>query len=298
MVAAAPAASAWRIPVSVAKVPNGVTIFTIANSNFVKILHNFHLHMATKLPAVPFETHAVDRETFRACQSFAILPQTCSYSPIEDGTAARNSTESYYENPIYMHKVATLLEVMSRSLVSVLLDATSLVSSPPCLLEWLAYPEDIVGSTGWNPGQFSHRFGWALNTGAVLFRRTAIEFIRRTLWQMRRRHYSGVDQGDQLYINFGLMHSNFTWSRGEFYNDHSADPNMWDRIGVAAPIDYASVRREISVRFLSPTRWPRHANASDGRCLFHPYVHEDREGYFRSRGFWYLDNITHAGGFH
>ena len=55
------------------------------------------------------------------------------------------------------------------------------------------------------------------------------------------------------------------------------------RTGVAQHNDL-----KVRLRFLSLTRWPRVANRSEGRCLYHPFAHADREGVFRRAGWWYL----------
>ena len=281
-----------------------VTVFTIADAGFIRMMHNFYVHMTVVLPELPFEMHAADGMALAACQSFARPPARCVDAPLAATVAEErperpqgphggvpvnrselppswfenNSTLTYYERPIYRHKIATLLKVMHRSEVAVLLDATSLVRSRTCLNEWLAHQEDIVGSSeGSNPGLFVKRYGQVVNTGAVLFRHSTIGFVRHCYEQMRSHAFSGLDQGDQLYINYGLLHHHFAWT--------TPRRSGHDRVGASIVAGH-----NMTVRFMNADRWPRVANASAGDegCLFHPWVHSDREGFFRDSGFWYL----------
>ena len=153
---------------------------------------------------------------------------------------------------------------------------------------WMRYPEDIViSSSGGAPRDFAKQFGRVANTGALLMRPSALRLIELWLNDMQTHHDDPTKEysGNQEHFNHLLQRNSFAWDR-QNTSGRQSDRTGAVRIPTSASGNGASVT--MHVRFLSPIQWPRDANRSEGKCLYHPYEHEDREARFRRAGWWYL----------
>ena len=270
-----------------------IIVFTMAGESFIRMLYNWVLHMHTALPEQPYEVHATDLSTLTACTESVRPPGRCAYSQLE---GERNESLSYYANPFYRFKVAVLLKILqtSQGRAALLLDTTSLVRSPGCMQSWMRYPEDIViSSSRGTPRDFEKQFGRVANTGALLVRPSALRLIE--LWQNDMpTHYDDPTieySGNQEHFNHLLQRNSFTWDRNLAFLFQNTSGKQYDRTGtVRIPTSASGNGASVTmhVRFLSIIQWPRDANRSEGKCLYHPYEHEDREARFRRAGWWYL----------
>lgn len=242
-----------------------VTVATCVDKDYVDMLPNFMKHMKTVLPMVQYSVYTMDHKTRKRCRELSLRFSSCvcehrPMSEYESKYKAR-AKGNHYDSKVFQYKTDLFVELV-RNVSSVLfLDITSLVLSKTCWHEFTQYPEDIVGSPAFGlPAKFTKKYGVAMNTGAILLRRTALPLLE----QFERLHFEkGGPQQPALMKTFDVF--GFNWTEQD---------------------DVANVSStNTSVRFLSYPTWGR----DEQKCLYHPSkCHESHEETFRRAGLWYL----------
>lgn len=265
------------------------------------MLENWVVHMSAVLPTVAYEAHASDLNAFNGCRAFIRTPGTCISSPSPFNLSTQKivgaaslpvfgngRVGAYYENPFFAYKVGLTLEVLKRSAAGVLLlDVTALVSSTKCLHRWLRFQEDIVASSevGGAPRFFFHAHGITANTGAILYRRSALHFVETWHEQMIDDLHK---RGSLSYSDQGFFHVTINSSNRWRWLSRGRSPIAI--IQQPEPVSPASMH----IRFLDPDEWPRDSSQSKARttCLHHPFVRghrqDVRESKFSQDGWWWL----------
>ena len=128
---------------------------------------------------------------------------------------------------------------------------------------------------------------------------------------MENIKYPELDQGDQLYVNFELLHSHFnwtthshTWSVGRWGKELQKDLHL-DRTATAHVNDgmwagAGTGGTPLTIRVLNAWRWPRDQewtpSATYTGCVYHPYIkghnHDNKSASYRAAfgrwGLWYV----------
>eukprot|EP00322_Chrysochromulina_rotalis_P002047 CAMPEP_0115852070 /NCGR_PEP_ID=MMETSP0287-20121206/12806_1 /TAXON_ID=412157 /ORGANISM="Chrysochromulina rotalis, Strain UIO044" /LENGTH=299 /DNA_ID=CAMNT_0003306119 /DNA_START=20 /DNA_END=919 /DNA_ORIENTATION=- len=259
----------------------GLIAFTLVTESYLDVMENFVAHMRQELPTVTYEVHAYDQPTANRCSQVVSPPGSCIHnaSPWPLG-----NTSTWYANPFYELKVEVLQDVLSRADAALMLDITALVANEGCLLELLSTDDSIVtsSSVGNFPKTFQQDFGRVGNMGTILFRRGTRPFVASWLKEMRDDLHNHADQSLRLTEQerfHGVLR------RYQFdVEDRLACFKLEHDCAGTALVEGG----KLGVRFLSFKHWPRVSKKSDGKCLYHPWVHSDRKTKYRQDGWWYL----------
>jgi len=309
--------------------PWNVSVLMFANEAFWPMAQNSlrHLERRAILPAgAALLLHAFDRTTHASCERERRHLRHLGHhvrcllaTELAGGMygywrrKGQWDNESWYQGrhgtsvaTCLLYKLQAAHTMLEASLASgdassavVILDADAMIASAACLHEWLAFPEDIVIQTGKAPGDCPAsqglKFGFALNTGAVLLRPPAAHLLRLVAhqWPSHRYRYP-VACPDQELLSYALQRARPAWHTfpstltlqvvdeqrdpmadveyvgdvdGSLGGGDGGDDAGGGTAGAAGAAGYVAA---ISMRLLNVSRWPAGGHAF-GRSPGHAF---------------------------